>query len=76
MHGLNCTHVRTEAVWDAAEKRAPREVTVEVFSCIGNEPLLVYAWEEKTPDGGCRIVAVLGSSRVRSAQDAVRAGLQ
>jgi hypothetical protein len=75
LHGVNCTHVRSEPVAETFQGTTVWDGVVEVFACAGSEPRLVYAWESETEDGGRQVVTVVGNPLICSASAAVRAAI-
>lgn len=72
VHGLNCTHLRSERVRETYEGATVWDGTVEVFGCGVGERSFVYAWSQETGDELC-YVAVLGEGPIGGPRDAVRA---
>ena len=74
LHGLESTHLRSEAVRETFRGKTVWEGMVDVFVVTGHPKASVaYAWSHETDEGGRRYVAVLGVDPIKSPLDAVRA---
>jgi hypothetical protein len=74
LHGLECTHLRSERVRETYGGATVWDGTVEVFGCVDGQATFVYAWSQEG-DGELRYIAVLGEVPIGGPRDAVRAYL-
>ncbi len=78
LHGAEATHVESVPVKEMFQDKTVWEGIVEVFDLHGHpKATRVYAWAHETdnPQKPVRHVTVLHLHPIKSAQDAVRAGI-
>src|ERR1051325_9695979 len=76
LHGCSSRHVSTEPVQQTSQGHTVWQGLIEVFDLI-NHPKAdrCYAWTYQDDEGRMQFAAVLGSPRVQSAHDAVKAAI-